>query len=644
MLNGQKLKFRHVLWLLLAIGFGILLAIIAFKTIGYEKILQTQTTNTNNSVEQNQPIQNNTQSNTAISPTSFYFIKDPNKKPSVKAEAYFVGDLDTGEIILQKNKDQKFPIASVSKLFTADVSIENQNQEDLTKISTQALKTEGENGELHLGEKIKVGDLLYPLLLESSNDAAEALAEYSGRNTFMEKMNQKVQDLGLSSTSFADPSGLSGKNQSTVSDLFKFTQYLKTEKSNLLQLTTERSYNNKNQTWFNTSQFLGLDGYQGGKRGYTSQAEQTALSVFSMPLAESGNRNIAIVVLRSPDRLKDVQGIYNYLKKDIYYGKESDANLVWVKDKEGIAEAVVPDFVTLLFGGDVMLDRGVKNSVMKNFGGDYSALFENLDILKKVDISFANLEGSASDQGKDRHNLYSFRMDPSVIPALGGAGFDILSVANNHASDWGREAYADTLARLKENEIAYTGGGMNKAEAEQPTIIEKNGIKIGYLAFSDIGSNWMKATDTEPGLLFASDPNFDSIVQNASKQVDDLVVSFHFGQEYQTKHNARQEFLAHKAIDNGAKIVIGAHPHVVQDTEIYSPKDCTQSSCAGFIAYSLGNFIFDQKFSANTMQGMLLEIKLYKDGGMTDKKDTFNLSPAFQPGKIIQGKEEKIKF
>ena len=121
-----------------------------------------------------------------------------------------------------------------------------------------------------------------------------------------------------------------------------------------------------------------------------------------------------------------------------------------------------PNFVTLAFGGDIMLDRGVKSSVIKNFNGDYSALFTKTkdlsDIFKKSDIVFANLEGTVSDIGIDQKNLYSFRMDPSVIPALKGAGLSILSIANNHIGDWGLPAFTDTLSRLKENEILYTGG------------------------------------------------------------------------------------------------------------------------------------------------------------------------------------------
>jgi len=592
--------------------------------MGYEKISQL---NTNVAADKKEIAEDNSEK-------FFYFIKDPTKQPNVKAEAYLAGDLDTGEIILVKNKDQKFPIASISKLMTAIVSGDILNKEKIAKISEKVLATYGENGNLHLNEKIKIGDLIYPLLLESSNDAAEALAEQAGRDIFIEKMNEKSKDLELFSTSFSDPSGLSQNNQSTVFDLFKFAKNLKLNNPDLLQITTKKSFNNKVHTWFNNSQFLNFQEYIGGKRGFTNESKQTALSIFSIPISESGTRNIGIIVLRSPDRYKDVSNILSYLKKNVYYGREIDADMAWVKQKEGMGETE-PTFVTLLFGGDIMLDRGVKNSVLKNFEGDYSLLFENLDLLKNADIVFANLEGPASDQGQDKHNLYSFRMDPSVIPALKGAGFDVLSVANNHAGDWGRNAYADTLARLKENEISYVGGGINESEAEQPIIMEKYGIKIGYLGFGDNGPNNLKVSDSQAGLLLASNPRFEEIIQNASKQVDYLIVSFHFGEEYQTKHNDRQEYLAHKAIDNGAKIVIGTHPHVVQDTEVYRN---------GFIAYSLGNFIFDQYFSKETMQGMLLKIKLNKGGAMTIKKNTVSLNKVFQPEKIIEGKEESVKF
>ncbi|OGI56937.1 hypothetical protein A2640_02870 [Candidatus Nomurabacteria bacterium RIFCSPHIGHO2_01_FULL_36_23] len=568
-------------------------------------------------------------------PTYFYFTKNSTIEPKISANAYLVGDLNTGEVILSKNQNQKLPIASISKLMTALVSTEIIDQNNTAQVSKKALNTEGRNGGLKIGEKIKTMDLIYPLLLESSNDAAEIIAEHFGRDTFIKKMNQEAEKLKMSLTSYEDPSGLSSKNQSTVSDIFKLVGYLNQQKQNLLQITTKRSYSTKKHTWSNISQFTGENGYIGGKSGYTNEALQTVVSLFSLPLAEKGNRPIAIALLSSKDRYKDVENILKYLKKNIYYGGEADASTDWVKEKVGIPEIKDPDFVTLIFAGDIMLDRGVKNSVIKNFNGDYSALFEKLEILKKSDIAFANLEGTASDKGTDGKNLYSFHMDPSVIPALAGAGVDILSVANNHVGDWGASAFVDTLARLKENEILYTGGGNGSIEAETPIIIEKYGIKIGFLGFSDKGPDWMKATENQAGILLTSSPRFDEIIKKASAKVDYLVVSFHFGEEYQAKHNARQEYLAHKAIDGGAKIIIGTHPHVIEDTEVYKN---------GYIAYSLGNFIFDQSWSEPTMQGMLLNVKLNRDGSMTVKKDIIKLNSAFQSDKIIEGREEKVNF
>lgn len=626
-----------ILWVIFPVVIGISLAHAALSFFTFsdgEKIIKLK----NNEASVIQLIAPETTGNTA-KPKYFYANKDADGQPKVSAKAFLVGDLNTGEVIFSKNQDQKFPIASTSKLMTALVVTEINTPDNTAKITKTALATEGKNGELKLGEKIKVADLIYPLLLESSNDAAEALAQHFGRNSFISKMNQQAEKLQMTETSYEDPSGLSAQNQSTASDMFKLTGYIMQRQPDLFKITAKRSYSNKKHSWSNISQFLSANGYLGGKSGYTDPAKQTTVSLFSLPLGQTGFRPIAITLLQSEDRQKDVEAILKYLKKNIYYGGEADVNTNWVQEKIGIPDIKDPNFVTLSFVGDIMLDRGVRNSVVKNFNNDYSALFakpeELRDILKKSDIVFANLEGAASNQGVDQKNLYSFRMNPSVIPALRGAGINILSVANNHVGDWGRIAFIDTLARLKENEIFYTGGGNNNAEAETPIIIEKYEIKIGYLAFSDVGPNWMEAGTEKAGLLLANNPRFDEIIQNASKQVDYLVVSFHFGDEYKEKHNARQEYLAHRAVDDGAKIIIGSHPHVVEDTEIYKNS---------FIAYSLGNFIFDQSWSKPTMQGMILELKLFADGGMTVKKNTTQLNSVFQLEKITLGKEEKIKF
>lgn len=276
----------------------------------------------------------------------------------------------------------------------------------------------------------------------------------------------------------------------------------------------------------------------------------------------------------------------------------------------------------LFFVGDIMLDRGVRKSVEKNFQGDYSRLFEKVGFLKEADILFANLEGPVSSRGRDKQNLYSFRMATTVIPALESAGFDVVSVANNHMEDWGKEAFLDTLSFLAKSNIRAAGGGLSKSDASEPEIIIKNNLRFGFLAFSDVGPEALRSTEIEPGILLADDPSRLDIIAEASKKSDVLIVSYHFGDEYQTLSNSRQKNLARTSIDAGAKLVIGHHPHVIQELENYN---------GGLIIYSLGNFIFDQYFSEETMQGLLLEVVF--EGKDIDKVKTnlVNISDSYQP-------------
>ncbi len=278
--------------------------------------------------------------------------------------------------------------------------------------------------------------------------------------------------------------------------------------------------------------------------------------------------------------------------------------------------------VSMIFVGDIMFDRGVLNSVMKNGDGDYAFLFKNADFIKNADISFGNLEGPVSDTGKDLKNLYSFRFEPSAIKALKNSGFDVLSVANNHIGDWGRDAFKDNLLRLINEGFLAVGGGVNKENADSVKIIGKQGIRFGFLAFSDVGPNWLEAGENESGISIVRDELITNLIRSVSQRVDVLVVSFHFGEEYQKNANDRQKKLAHLAIDSGAKIVVGHHPHVVQEVERY--KD-------GVIAYSLGNFIFDQNFSEETMQGLALEVILKGTEIITVKQNKIKINEFLQP-------------
>lgn len=257
--------------------------------------------------------------------------------------------------------------------------------------------------------------------------------------------------------------------------------------------------------------------------------------------------------------------------------------------------------ITLTFVGDIMMDRGVRRSIEKKFGNDYSALFATTGYLADADIAFANLEGTATTEISPRTgSRFSFRMNPDSLIALKHAGIDIVSFANNHVGDYSTKGFLGTLENLKTTNILYTGAGENYTDATTPTIITVRGTTIGFLGATDVGPAWLAATDAKPGILLASDPKLPEIVAAAKQQVDVLIMSFHFGNEY-SPANARQEKLAKATIDAGADIVVGHHPHVMEKVEEYNGKP---------IFYSLGNFIFDQYFSPHTMRGMVATVSI----------------------------------
>lgn len=276
--------------------------------------------------------------------------------------------------------------------------------------------------------------------------------------------------------------------------------------------------------------------------------------------------------------------------------------------------------------GDIMLDRGVKYMVYKYGDKNYKFPFENIaDYLSGATILFGNLESQISDKGNKIGTINSFRVEPEGIDGLEYAGFDILSVANNHSFDYNLAALKDSLERLKNADITYVGGGLNKEEAFGLKIIEKNKIKIGFLAYCLVGAQGWAATDNSAGIAFINSEHIDEIksdISKAKKQVDILFVSSHFGDEYQLRQNKSQEIVYRAFIDAGADIVLGHHPHVIQPIEQYSN---------GWIAYSLGNFIFDQGFDEDTMKGLLLEISVENKKIVSVLKKEIKMNNHFQP-------------
>lgn len=286
---------------------------------------------------------------------------------------------------------------------------------------------------------------------------------------------------------------------------------------------------------------------------------------------------------------------------------------VWQEESQ--APLVLPqqeteeEQATLLFVGDIMLDRGIEYYIQKN-GGDWRFPFLNIaDFLKKADLVFGNLESVISDKGTKQGSIYSFRADPRSLEGLTFAEFDVLSVTNNHSLDYGMEALLDSISRVESQGIATLGAGINKEAAQKLFIKEIQGTKIGMLAYTNTGSPLWEVGDTTFGVSWVDEHNlaeFSQRIEDAKKEVDILVVSIHFGEEYQKEPSITQELIAKTAIGSGADIIVGHHPHVVQPLVQYQAS--LPAGRQGWIAYSLGNFIFDQGFSKETTQGLLLEV------------------------------------
>ena len=298
-------------------------------------------------------------------------------------------------------------------------------------------------------------------------------------------------------------------------------------------------------------------------------------------------------------------------------------------NRPALTKAGIDGHLTVAFVGDMMLDRGVKSSVSKNFAGDYAGLFSEVaDQLSNYDLLFANLEGPISDRGVDQGGLYSFRFDPKVLPALKAVGFTVFSVANNHTFNWGGEAFTDTLSRLAENGITYVGGGFSGSEAYAGKVITVEGVKVAFLTFSQFRDGGVNSTSTRPGMAMVLEKEIAESVSKARAEADLVVVSYHFGEEYEKLPNDFQQKYAKLAIDAGADLIIGHHPHVVQTLEQYKNV---------YIIYSLGNFIFDQYFSPETMQGGLLEVEINPGSKRIEKVilKKVNLNKKFQIESII---------
>ena len=279
--------------------------------------------------------------------------------------------------------------------------------------------------------------------------------------------------------------------------------------------------------------------------------------------------------------------------------------------------------------GDIMLS-GSRNSFFARSGYDYPFAV-TADILHNADVSVGNLENPVSYGGKEfKGKRFRFRGDPAMVSALQKAGFSLLTLANNHILDYGSSALQETIAQLDRCGISHVGAGKTVAEARQVKILNIKGKRVAFLAYSLTQPDEFYATATRPGTApgFASYVTAD--IASARSMADYVIVSFHWGGEGESSARPYQISAAHKAIDAGADVVLGHHPHVLQGVERYR---------RGVILYSLGNFAF-ASMSRISATSMIARITL--DDEKTDLEiipiNVLNSQVRFQP-KPMYGKQ-----
>jgi poly-gamma-glutamate synthesis protein (capsule biosynthesis protein) len=267
--------------------------------------------------------------------------------------------------------------------------------------------------------------------------------------------------------------------------------------------------------------------------------------------------------------------------------------------------------IVLVAGGDVSFGRLLGQRLLREPQHDAFATVRPL--LDPADVRFVNLECTISDQGGETQSPISqlvFTAPPATAPALARAKIDIVSLANNHAWDYGQAALFETFDRLEAEKVAYVGAGRSREEAYRPRVVEKSGVKLAFVAVTAV---WNQALADHPGLEFVANAEIDSLraavrQARAIDGVDHVIVSHHGGYEYVDRPHPGTLELFSAAVDAGADAVIGHHPHVVQRAGILRGKP---------IFYSLGNLLMRMVTGKPWTQfGMLARLRLGRRGAI----------------------------
>jgi len=294
-----------------------------------------------------------------------------------------------------------------------------------------------------------------------------------------------------------------------------------------------------------------------------------------------------------------------------------------------------PPRVTLTVVGDLMLVRGVPDAA--------AALAPLRERLRSADITVGNLESTLSLNGQPTQGGDSFGGTPALLRPLRGAGFDALSLANNHAGDYGSTALVETVDEFDGSGIEGFGAGANLAAASRPAVIEREGVRFAFVGFNAIGET-PRAVPGGPGALSVRMPprtgplvpadldHVASVVRRAARSADVVVVLPHWGTQYTHTPEPIQGTVARRLVRAGADLVVGGHPHWVQSTERIDGVP---------VLHSLGNFVFDMDFMTQTMEGVFLETVWRGDELVRTRLVPYKMDPVSFAPREVRGAEAR---
>ncbi len=245
--------------------------------------------------------------------------KEITEFPELSAKSYLIADLDSGYVFAEKNSLQPLPIASLTKLMTAVVVAENVNLKKSILIKEKMLEAYGSTEGLELGKRFRVVELFYPLLIESSNDVAEALSYFLGREKTIKLMNEKAKFILMKQTEFTDPSGFDPGNVSTARDLFYLARYIFNNRPPILEITKGNKVRSFGDISFdidklwNKNVFITDPTFVGGKTGFIKESKYTAVFIFRLLDKDGIEHNIAIILLAAQSNKIDTQKAYMWL-------------------------------------------------------------------------------------------------------------------------------------------------------------------------------------------------------------------------------------------------------------------------------------------------------------------------------------------